>query len=661
MAVDPTEPFSREEQYLAAIAGEGTEVPPCPWNRTEAYLQKILDQGGGGGGGVQSDWAENDPADPAYIKNRPAYENSAESTVPQYGSTSAGATPDSGYVWFIEKIEDYALSDVVPAEDGDTVYLTITYSVNGVTRTDSAKFTAAVEDGNLNLDSDAVAGNRWRGAYASEIDGDTTFRWPVAAADSSATVYITNLSYEVVKELDAKYIPIDGETITIDEDGNLTSAGGGGPTVVQTTGTSQTDVMSQNAVTSMVYADPSTKEIVAITTASGAKGSNSVSIGRSAFAGSADAIAIGNNSNAGVYGYSVALGQNATVSASNGIAIGNSCSAQANRGIAIGTGSRAAYAGSIGLGAGAQPSAQGEMTIGTDTTSYGYNNTNYRLLTGVHDPVNAHDAATKGYVDAHSGGGAIELTTDDYNYHVTGATDDGVALWLLPEGSYKTTNGVSVYVSRGTIISSGNTFTTYHSGDSQYCTTVYFMKFYGDDQEHLYGESTRISDGLASGRTMLDACVSSLNALENLPYTARKTSMPVSAALALELKELIDAGGGGGSGTTYYISLDDLPPDPSSPVQGADLYSDSALSMTITHEDFRSALEGGELKLVAVDPYSSGTRPCKLVYAETYGAADFQDGNAIRGQFIFENSFITVVAIAAENGFTLEKQDIYIQ
>lgn len=446
MAADlPESPFNREEQYLAAIAGEGTEVPPCPWNRTEAYLQKILEQGGGGGGGVQSDWAENDPTDPAYIKNRPAYENSAESTVPQYGSTSAGATPDSGYVWFIEKIEDYALSDVVPAEDGDTVYLTITYSVNGATRTDSAKFTATVEDENLNLDSDAVAGNRWRGAYASEIDGDTTFRWPVAAADSSATVYITNLSYEVVKELDAKYIPIDGETITIDEDGNLTSAGGGGPTVVQTTGTSQTDVMSQNAVTSMVYADPSTKEIVAITTASGAKGSNSVSIGRSAFAGSADAIAIGNNSNAGVYGYSVALGQNATVSASNGIAIGNSCSARGNRGIAIGTSSRAAYAGSIGLGAGAQPSAQGEMAIGTDTTSYGYNNTNYRLLSGVHDPVNDHDAATKGYVDAHAGGGggAIPLTADDYNYHISGTEDDTVALWKLPAGIYESyTNGV---------------------------------------------------------------------------------------------------------------------------------------------------------------------------------------------------------------------------
>lgn len=42
-----------------------------------------------------------------------------------------------------------------------------------------------------------------------------------------------------------------------------------------------------------------------------------------------------------------------------------------------------------------------KMGCGTKNTNIydGYNSTNYRIISGVHDPQNAHDAATKGYVD----------------------------------------------------------------------------------------------------------------------------------------------------------------------------------------------------------------------------------------------------------------------
>lgn len=176
----------------------------------------------------QSDYTENDSTASTYIKNRPFYEETVENTVEQYGSTSAGATPDADYVWFIEKVEGYSTTDELAGfSDGDTLTVTFTYSVNGVERTDSGKFVVTEEDGHLNLDSDVPAGTRWTGAYASELDGDTTFRWPVAAADSSATVYLTGIKYEKITQLDAKYIPVDGETIIVNQDGELESAGGG--------------------------------------------------------------------------------------------------------------------------------------------------------------------------------------------------------------------------------------------------------------------------------------------------------------------------------------------------------------------------------------------------------------------------------------------------
>ena len=49
----PSEPLTREEEYLSAIAGvtSSSDIPEEPLTRVEKYLNKIVENGGGGGGG----------------------------------------------------------------------------------------------------------------------------------------------------------------------------------------------------------------------------------------------------------------------------------------------------------------------------------------------------------------------------------------------------------------------------------------------------------------------------------------------------------------------------------------------------------------------------------------------------------------------------------
>ena len=161
-------------------------------------------------------------------------------------------------------------------------------------------------------------------------------------------------------------------------DGTWGTAGGGGPTVVQTTGASTTDVMSQNATTSMVYADGSIQQ----------------------------KIRIGNTNNQ--YGvYDIGIGSNALW--------GSKVTDFANVGIGLAASpydTSQALFGTISLGARARATRSGEMNIGTDSTQYGFNSSNYRLISGVYDGQNAHDAATKGQLDtAILNGGTTAPTT----------------------------------------------------------------------------------------------------------------------------------------------------------------------------------------------------------------------------------------------------------
>lgn len=194
-----------------------------------------------------------------------------------------------------------------------------------------------------------------------------------------------------------------GEGINITD--NVISATYTGPNVVQTTGTSTTDVMSQNAISSMIFADPTTARKVAIGAQSGMTPNGySTSVGYDSLAGDY-AVAIGGAASAatrtsGIGSYSIAIGNNAKSGQFWGIAIGASSSINTAGAIALGYSTTANGAYAVAIGAKSTTSIKGEVSFGGSALiGDGYNNSQYRLLTNVYDPQNAHDAANKGYVD----------------------------------------------------------------------------------------------------------------------------------------------------------------------------------------------------------------------------------------------------------------------
>lgn len=187
-------------------------------------------------------------------------------------------------------------------------------------------------------------------------------------------------------------------------DGTWDTAGGGSSVnVVQTTGTSTTDVMSQNATTSMIFKDPSSQQIVKIGDHASAGTTRNVSIGYYAVAS---------------YGYSVAVGGQSYAPNDSSIAVGGSCNAQSNYSIAIGRNAtvysgapysitiganskaNSGYEHSVALGDYANTTRTGEVNVGTGSQSYGYNSTSNRVIGGVHDGQLANDAATVGQINA---------------------------------------------------------------------------------------------------------------------------------------------------------------------------------------------------------------------------------------------------------------------
>lgn len=300
-------------------------------------------------------------------------------------------------------------------------------------------------------------------------DDSTYYRWDATAQEWSyigeSKQYTDFVGTDGTAAGEAGLVPAPATTDAgkfLKADGTWDTAGST-INVVQTTGTSTTDVMSQKAVTDAlagaggdtVYSnkttsdtdyggavyignlnssqqerpDPTTtdmhyKYFWALPAANGGvPGAYSINIMGYASNNATESIAIGHNAEAtepeslAIGHYAVASGNGENVSighdsaaGTNGASLGHGAgkySSQRQFNVSLG-----AWAGTslntgvdyaVNLGAWSKATRKGEVNIGTGTQNYGYNDTPYRVLGGVHDPVDAHDAATKGYVDANTG------------------------------------------------------------------------------------------------------------------------------------------------------------------------------------------------------------------------------------------------------------------
>lgn len=258
----------------------------------------------------------------------------------------------------------------------------------------------------------------------------------------------TETTVQNTKQLDAKFVPVDNSTITVNAQGKLEASGGGSgvieltsadfnypvanPTgfatwlfpagtyritndtqnsfnVYQTFNTSES-VDAGNHFTFIVlddefrYAGNTYPKVVITPTHYGGNDLATANIYRLTSDGrqfgSGLLLTINSIYADGTNRTKIKIGSNASAAGFSSTALGDHSSASQNYSAALGYYATAAEVASIAIGPYSRTNYRGEVNIGSTQTFYGYNNSNYRLLSGVYDGQSAHDAATVGQLPA---------------------------------------------------------------------------------------------------------------------------------------------------------------------------------------------------------------------------------------------------------------------
>lgn len=191
-----------------------------------------------------------------------------------------------------------------------------------------------------------------------------------------------------------------GTGLAIDQDGVLSATGTSLP-LYTTIGENTDGPMTQKAVRAALFADSVRNNVRIGNTNTSADGS--VGIGYNATGGTRG-VAIGSGATSKGNG-TIAIGYRATTgnNAYASVLIGQEASAGNGSVFSTTLGYGATTAGSIyysvALGSHSVATRTGEVNVGTGSNNYGYNSTAYRVIGGVHDGVDNHDAATVGQLN----------------------------------------------------------------------------------------------------------------------------------------------------------------------------------------------------------------------------------------------------------------------
>lgn len=433
-------PESRQDELLHNIADGTPDISELvPQSREEVYLKYIALNGGGGGGGVtvvqttgqsttsvMSQKAVTDNLDQKvntvdgkglstedFTTEEKEKLNNIPNNLDQLGTaaycdtgTSEGNVPIINAQGKLDNsvIPSLAITDTFVAENEDEM-LNLPGAEKGdiCIRTDESKTYILDEEPNIHTRAltRTVLGD-WVELQTptSEVTsvngekGDVTLTIPtvVQARGTSTTDVMSQKA--VTDSLATKVDSVDGkglstEDFTTEEKEKLANIPDEIPqiNIVQTTGTSTTDVMSQKAVSENVCFG-SGASVDADSTSSG------IAIGQGANA-SDSGISIGNIAKS-TKAQCISIGRDANSSQTACICIGFGATASASNSISIGQGAMATGAYSVSIGTNSTASDPSVVSVGDGSTNANYGT---RRIVNVKDPVNAQDASTKKYVD----------------------------------------------------------------------------------------------------------------------------------------------------------------------------------------------------------------------------------------------------------------------
>lgn len=119
----PSEPLTRVEQYLSAIAGvtSSSDIPDEPLTRIEKYLNKIVENGGGGGGGFTPTDAQLDAMNSGITSE----------DVEQISTNKNNISLINNYV---SVVKNFRLVDLTWSQGGSGQWASSTVSVSGISK-----------------------------------------------------------------------------------------------------------------------------------------------------------------------------------------------------------------------------------------------------------------------------------------------------------------------------------------------------------------------------------------------------------------------------------------------------------------------------------------------------------------------------------------------